>query len=146
MASELDLMLFQQHLDELPALPQVDRWTVKRGDPAALDVTVDLSSLKAPQELYRVRLRWSDYSKPPSVKFVDMTTGSETEARAWPVFDGSRPTNYFVCLPFTQEGLTHHPDWATGINAIPVLEDPLQYVLLNLQSLLDNTYTGRCQP
>lgn len=63
MASELDLMLFQQHLEEFSALPQVDRWTVKRGDPAALDVTVDLSSGKAPQELYRVRLRWTDYAK-----------------------------------------------------------------------------------
>lgn len=60
MTSELDLMLFQQHLEELSALPQVDRWTVKGGDHAALD----LSSRKAPQELYRVRLRRTDYAKP----------------------------------------------------------------------------------
>ncbi|MEH0166720.1 hypothetical protein [Roseateles microcysteis] len=144
MASELDLMLFNQHLEELQALPQADRWTIKRGDTAALDVSVDLSSRKAPQELYRVRLRWTDYSKPPSVKFVGMTTGSEAEPRAWPNFDGSRPTSFFVCLPITKEGHDHHGEWATGANAYRTVDDPLEYVLLNLQSLLDNTYTGRC--
>lgn len=35
--------------------------------------------------------------------------------------------------------------WATGVNAYPTVEDPLQYVLFSLQSLLDNTYIGRCK-
>lgn len=144
MASGLDLMLLNQHLEELRALPQADRWTIKRGDTAALDLSVDLFSRKAPQELYRVRLRWTDYSKPPSLKFIDMATGSETEPRSWPNFDGSRPTSFFVCLPITQEGHAYHGEWASGANAYPTVDDPLQYVLLSLQSLLDNTYTGRC--
>ena len=145
MASELDLMLFKQHLEELQALPQAGRWTIKRGDTAALDVTVDLFSRKAPEELYRVRLRWTDYSKPPSLKFVDMATGSETVPHAWADFEGSRPTSFFVCLPITQEGHAHHGEWATGVNAYPTVEDQLQYVLFSLQSLLDNTYIGRCK-
>lgn len=143
MASELDLMLFKQHYEELLAMPQADRWSIKRGDEAALDVTVDLSSRKAPQEHYRARLRWHDYMKPPSVKFVDMATGSESEPRAWPNFEGSRPAHFFICLPFTQEGHGHHSEWATGPNAYARPEDPLQYALINLQHLLDNTYVGR---
>lgn len=147
MASELDLMLFEQHLDELRALPQADRWTIKCGDDTALEVYVDLHPRTAPQEHYRARLRWRDYARPFSLKFIDMETGGDTNPRSWPNFEGSRPGSFFVCLPFTEEGNGYHPDWAgSKATAYITPENPLQYAVLTLQHLLDNTYAGRGQP
>lgn len=144
MASELDLMLFEQHLEELRALPQADRWTLERGDTATLEVYVDLHPHTAPQELYRARLRWRDYAKPFSLKFIDPDTGLDNNPRSWPIFDGSRPTSFFVCLPFTEEGNGYHPEWAaSAANAYRTPEDPLQNAVITLQHLLDNTYGGR---
>lgn len=145
MATEYDLVLFAQHLQEALALPRSsERWILERDGAVPLGVFCTMHSRTAPNDKYKVRLRWTDYSLPFSVKFINMDNGSETDQHAWPHIDGSRPGNYFLCSPFTKEGNDHHPEWAASAAKRYLLPDePLVFALLQLQHLLDNTYKGR---
>lgn len=75
MATALETVLLQQHLTEVLALPESCRWHLEKDDSVLLGVTVVLHSTKAPQDLYKARLNWTDYSKPVSLKFLNMNTG-----------------------------------------------------------------------
>jgi hypothetical protein len=143
-ATELEKVLLQQHLNEVLALPESCRWRLEKDDSFLLGVTVVLHSTKAPQDLYKARLNWADYSKPASLKFLSMNTGVDNDATAWPVFFGSRPQALLCCVPYTAEGHVLHPDWA-GLQQTRYEEpeNPLLYVLLTLQHALDTTYEGR---
>jgi hypothetical protein len=143
MAAEFDRMLFSQHLGAALELPLSKRWGLE-GDATALEARCDMHPRAFPAERFQVRLRWSDYSKPPSTKFIDPDTGSESNPRSWPNIDGSRPQNCFICAPWTKEGNDHHPEWAASAAAgYKTPEEPLVFSLLQLQHLLDNTYKGR---
>jgi hypothetical protein len=144
MATEFDMVLFEQHLAELRALPNATRWRLERGSPTLLEVHVDMHPRTAPSERFRARLRWQDYSKPFSLKFIDPETGRDDDPRAWPIFQGSRPASLDACVPYTEEGVRLHPEWqASPTNAYKAPESPLQFAVLTLQNLLDNTYGGR---
>lgn len=100
--------------------------------------------LGKPEELFKARLRWDDLMKAPSLKFIDMTTGADTNPAAWPKCFGFRPGSLDACLPWTAEGHRLHPEWSnSAVNAFPKVEAPVQYALLHLQSSLDNTFQGR---
>lgn len=147
MATEFDKMLFDQHLEEMLALPGASRWDLERDTQVPLEVFCTMFPRTALHERYKVRLRWTDYSTPPSVKYVDPQTGADNDARAWPNFDGSRPGSFFLCAPFTKEGHDHHPEWrGASATRYEAPEDPLVSCLLQLQHLLDNSYVGRGHP
>lgn len=144
MATELEKVLLQQHLTEVLTLPESCRWHLEMDDSVPLGVTVVLHSAKAPKDLYKARLTWADYSKPVSMKFLNLNTGLDNDAMAWPVFFGSRPQAFLCCVPYTAEGNVLHPDWA-GLQQTRYEEpeNPLLYALLTLQQALDTTYERR---
>lgn len=148
MATEFDLMLFEQHLQAALESPAAKRWNLERDPSVPLGVSCVMHPRTAPTELFKARLRWTDYSNPPSVKFLSMDTGSETDVKAWPLIEGGRASPpFFLCAPWTQEGNFHHPEWATSQAARhQAPEDPLEFALTQLQHLFDNTYQGRGTP
>jgi hypothetical protein len=144
MATEYDLMLFTQHFQAALALPAAQRWSLERAESSSLGVFCTMHPRATPSEHYKVRLRWTDYSMPFSLKFVNMENGSETDQHAWPIIAGSSPPNFFVCSVFTKEGNDHHPEWArSAAKRYKTPDEPLVFALVQLQHLLDNTYQGR---
>lgn len=143
MATEFDRVLFDQHREVALALPAAKRWSLERDTSVPLGAFCTMHPRTATSERYKVRLRWTDYTMPPSVKFVD-ENNSESDARAWPNIDGSRPTAFFLCAPWTKEGNDYHAEWK-GSEAMryKTPEEPLVFALMQLQHLLDNTYQGR---
>lgn len=144
MATEYDLMLFEQHFQAALALPAAKRWNLEREGSSPLGVFCTMHPRTAPEEQYKVRLRWTDYSKPFSLRFVNRENGAENDQHAWPNIDGSRPSSFFVCAPYTAEGNAHHPEWAlSSVNRYNTPDEPLVFALIQIQHLLDNTYQGR---
>ncbi|WP_207000030.1 hypothetical protein [Trinickia mobilis] len=144
MATEFDLMLFEQHFWAALALPVAKRWNLERDDSSPLEVFCTMHPRTAPSELYKVRLRWTDYSMPFSLKFINVVSGAENDQHAWPNIEGSRPSSLFLCAPFTTEGNSYHPEWArSAATRYKTPDEPLVFALLQIQHLLDNTYLGR---
>lgn len=144
MATEFDRVLLQQHLEAALALPAAKRWSLERDADVPLGVFCTMHPRTAPSESYKVRLHWTNYSRPPSVKFINLENNSETDARAWPNIEGSRPSSFFICAPWTKEGHDHHTEWSSSMaGRYNTPEEPLLFVLLQLQHLLDNTYQGK---
>jgi hypothetical protein len=144
MATEFDLALLEQHYQAALELPDAKRWTLERDTGVPLGVFCTMHPRTAPHEFYKVRLRWNDYSKPPSLKFINMTSSSDSDPCAWPNMDGTRPTSFFLCAPFTQEGHEYHKEWNQSASTrYKTPDEPLVFLLLQLQHLLDNTYAGR---
>lgn len=144
MATQFDLKEFEVHLQVALALPAAKRWSLERDTSVPLGVFCVLQPRTAPQESFKARLRWDDYSKPHSLKFVNMENGSDTDPRAWPNFEGSRPDSFLVCAPYTSEGHALHPEWAASpAHRYLTPDEPLVAALLTLQHVLDNTYAGR---
>ena len=144
MATEYDLMLFDQHFQAALALPAAQRWNLERDQSAPLGIFCTMHPRTAPAETYKVRLRWTDYSMPFSLKFINMENGSETDQHAWPNIDGGRPSNFFICAPYTSEGNGYHPEWALSpAHRYKTPDEPLVFALIQIQYLLDNTYQGR---
>jgi hypothetical protein len=144
MATDFELALFEQQLEEVLALPEACRWSLERDSSVPLGVFAVMHPLSKPEELFKARLRWLDLMKAPSLKFIDMTTGAENNAAAWPKCFGFRPGSLDACLPWTAEGQGLHSEWARSeANAFPKVDAPVQFALLNVQSSLDNTFQGR---
>ena len=76
MATDFELALFAQQLEEVQVLPGARRWSLERDDSVPLGVFMTTHPLCNSQELFKARMRWDDYFKPASLKFIDMTTGS----------------------------------------------------------------------
>lgn len=144
MATEFDRVLLAQHFEEALALPAAKRWNLERDTSVPLGVFCTMHPRGAANDRFKVQLCWTDYSKPPSVKFLNLETNAATDARAWPNIEGSRPTSFFICAPWTKEGHDHHPEWAASVGGrYTTPEEPLVFVLVQLQHLMDNTYQGR---
>lgn len=144
MATEYDLVLFEQHLQAALELPAAKRWSLERDKSVPLGVFCLMHPRTAPSDLYKVRLHWTDYSMPFSLKFVSIETGAENDQHAWPNIEGSRPSHFFLCAPFTKEGNDHHPEWArSSITGYRTPDEPLVFALVLVQHLLDNTYQSR---
>ncbi|HWT19227.1 MAG TPA: hypothetical protein VN280_09955 [Variovorax sp.] len=144
MATDFELALFEQQLEEVLELPEACRWDLGRDITVPLGVFAVMHPLSKPEELFKARLRWNDLMKAPSLKFIDMTTGADNNPAAWPRCFGFRPGSLDACLPWTAEGHALHGEWAhSAANAFPKVEAPLQYALLHVQSSLDNSFQGR---
>jgi hypothetical protein len=144
MATELEQALFDEELEAVRNLPEFCRWQLERDPTVPLGLYVVMHPVREPTELYKARIRWTDYFGPFSLKFVDLATNADTAQSAWPKCFGFRPGALDACLPWTAEGHGHHPDWKnSAANSFPKVELPLQYALLQVQSSLDNSYEGR---
>ena len=144
MATDFELALFEQQLEEVLALPEACRWSLEQDLSVPLGVFAVMHPRSTPEELFKIRLRWSDLLKAPSMKFIDIATGSVSNPLAWPRCFGFRPGSLDACLPWTEEGQRLHPEWAqSAANAFPKVDAPVQFALLNVQSSLDNSYQGR---
>lgn len=144
MATEYDLILFEQNFQAALALPEAQQWNIERDEFSPLSVFCTMRPRTAPAEQYKARLRWTDYSMPFSLKFINIENGSEIDQHAWPNFEGSRPSHFFVCAPFTKEGNDHHVEWGLSpATRYKTPDEPLVFALIQLKHLLDNTYQGR---
>ena len=144
MAIGLDLALFEEELDAVRSLEVAARWQLERDHSAPLGLFVVMHSANDPGQLYKARLRWEDYFAPPSLKYINMLNGSDSDPTAWPRCAGFRPGSLDSCIPLTAEGHKTHPEWCrSAVTRYPVVEVPMQYALMQLQIILDNSYNGR---
>lgn len=144
MASDFEIDLFMQELANVRGLPEAERWKIEQDLTVSLGVTIELSPAASPNDRYLARLRWTDYFGPPSLKFLNLSTGAENDPAAWPQCRSFRPSSLDACVSWTAEGHRLHPDWQSqGHTAYTAKEAPMQFVLLTLQHELDTTYTGR---
>lgn len=144
MPTELELALFEEELETVRRLPDANRWKLERDVTCPLGLLAEMHPRSAPTELYRARIRWNDYFGPFSLKFINLTTGVDTDPTAWPCCFGFRPASLDSCLPWTAEGHAHHPEWKNSAsNRFPAVDVPMQFALLQIQFALDNTYAGR---
>jgi hypothetical protein len=98
-----------------------------------------------PEENYYVRLGWSVYpGAPPSIKFATALGAAITDATAWPLTPGYRPTCLDVCKPISAEGFALHPDWARTTHAWRGEGNPFLTVVREIQRDLNSpAYQGR---
>ncbi|PAY07388.1 hypothetical protein CK489_16630 [Bradyrhizobium sp. UFLA03-84] len=112
----LAILNFEDDLKAASEARGAERWKFDRRGDLELWVTVAPAGNEA--DLYIARLFWLDYpgEKPPSVKFVDPSTGRLDIAKAWPMANGFRPGSFDICANWTAEGFVTHPEWATTDN------------------------------
>jgi hypothetical protein len=145
--TDFELICFEDEMVKVRGLPEAGRWKLGRDESVPLGLTVELHSIKAPTDLYLARFRWANYFQAPSLKFLHRQSGADNDPSAWPLCTGFRPTSLDACVAWTMEGHAVHPDWAGSPRAAFVPpEAPMQSALLNLQHVLDTTYTGRWSP
>jgi hypothetical protein len=119
------------------------RWSLTRkGD---LEVWAEVWPCDHPDERFTARLVWVDYpgDLPPSVTFVDPSTGMLGVPSAWPVAAGFRPPND-ICATWTQEGYVAHPEWKQDRSKRLVIRgNALLLILRILTHELDCSFTKR---
>jgi len=146
MATELELALFNEELQAVRSLPEASRWQLERDDSVPLGLFVTMHPIAKPTELYKARIRWTDYFGPFSLKFIDIDTGLDNNPKAWPKCFGFRPGSLDACLPWTAEGQALHPEWKNSpTQCFPKVDAPMQHALLRIQFSLDESYEGRGQ-
>ena len=144
MATDFELADFERQMREVLELPEAVRWVLERDDSVPLGVFATMHPRSHPEELFEARVRWTDLYKPPSLKFVNPASRSDTDPQTWPRCFGFRPASLDACLPWTEEGHRHHPEWrGAPATAFPTVDAPIQFALLNVQFSLDNSYQGR---
>lgn len=143
MGESISALNLKQDFEEALKCKDAARWTLKLIEPLA--VTVALSSVLFPKEVFEARLLWAAYpDNPPSLKFQDPATGRLDMPTAWPVAKGFRPGNLDACVSWSSEGFSLHPEW----RADPKFRwdsggSVLLKVLRFLQDVLDETCAGR---
>lgn len=144
MATELELALFEEELQTVRELPEANRWQLERDDSVPLGLFAEMRPRGYPDDLYKARIRWTDYFGPLSLKFIDIETGADDVPAAWPKCFGFRPSSFDACLSWTAEGHLLHPEWKnSAARRFPKVDAPMQHALLCVQYSLDNSYTGR---
>jgi hypothetical protein len=144
MATVLEQALFAEEFIQVKSMPEADRWTIEQDKDVPLGIFLTLHPVNHPKELFRARIRWSNYFEAPSLKFVNLGNGSIADPQAWPLCFGFRPGSMDACLPWTAEGQALHPEWRNSSNqSFPTVEAPMQYALLRVQSALDISYQKR---
>ncbi len=92
---------------------------------------------------YTARLTWVRHPHDaPSVTFTLGVGGSVGVTGAWPLIPGYRAPND-ICMPFTSEGFSIHPEWRTGPDAWIPTGNPYLRIATQLQNDLDHRYQGR---
>lgn len=144
MASDLELLLFEEQFRDLGQLPEASRWWLERDSAVPLGLYAVMHPISHPTERYKARLRWTDLFAAPSLKFIHLETGADNDPTAWPQCFGFRPASLDACVPWTAEGQALHPEWKNSpAHAYPKVDAPLQYGLLRVQHALDSSYQGR---
>jgi hypothetical protein len=145
MVDDLSRLNFEQDLAETLGLEEAARWKVQRG--GELELWVDVSSAKAPAEIFQARLVWPEYPGLASLKFRDPATGRLDLSTAWPVVRGFRPASFDACVNWTREGFNLHPEWRNDPNLKwhPGWNAVLR-TLRTLQNEMDDHYSGRFKP
>ncbi len=145
MATILDGHLLDDDIEEARSASDAARWTLERGNP--LEVVVTLSPQSEQQEVYRARLMWVSYpGRWPSLKFLT-ADGRTDDPRAWPACDGFRPGSFDSCVHWTSEGHGLHPEWATDARTrCPDGVNLLLECVAMLQDSLDYRHHGRFKP
>jgi len=143
MADELSELNFAQDLAEALQVPDAHRWKIDKV--ATLEVYVEISSVKAPQEIFQARLVWNVYpGEPPFLKFRDQGSGRLDLPTAWPIVRGFRPANLDACVNWCAEGFALHPEWKTDPNLKwNSTGNALLRVVRILQSEMDEYFSGR---
>src|ERR1700732_2156434 len=144
MTDELSGLNFEEDLKQASEVPEAYRWKIQKAGP--LELYVDLSSEKSPQEFFQARLLWVTYpgESPPSLKFRDPTTGRIDLATAWPVVRGFRPASFDACVNWCAEGFALHPEWKNDPNVKwNPAGNPILRTLRNLQNEMDRHFQGR---
>lgn len=144
MATELEQSLFEEELQTVRELPDAKRWQLERDMTVPLGLFAIMHPISNPKELYKTRIRWTDYFRPFSVKFINMMNGTDNDPSAWPRCSGFRPSSLDICLPWTAEGHALHPEWKNSVkHQYPKVDAPMQFALLQIQYSLDTCYEGR---
>ncbi len=143
MCQELSALNLGEDFVKAIACEDASRWRLEKINP--LEVVVNLSPAKDPNEIFQARLLWSSYpGEPPSLKFRDPSTGRLDMPTAWPVVHGFRPNTLDACVSWCAEGFALHPEWR---NDPKFRWDSRRNVLLKvvriLQAELDAFYQGR---
>lgn len=134
---------YRDDLLEAEGAEDAARWKTERGRPQ--EVFVTMTSLLDPENSYQVRLAWTAYPlDAPSLKFRNPDTKSLTDASAWPLVRGYRPTSFDACVNYSAEGFAIHPEWRNDASLRWRSEgNVLLKVLRILQTELDDHYSGR---
>jgi len=136
-------LAFEEDLVATEATEDVAQWKIERGK--SQEVFVTMRSIMDPDNRYQARLAWIRYADDaPSLKFQNAATGSLTDATAWPIVRGFRPTTFDACVNYSAEGFVLHPEWQRD----PKLRwrpdgNMVLKVLRILQAELDEYYSGR---
>ena len=145
MSDELSVLNLRDDFAEAGDVPEAARWKLEMS--SALEVLVTLAPVRAPDEIFQVRLLWTRYPDcPPSLKFRDPKSGRLDMPQAWPVGRGFRPQSLDACVNWCSEGFALHPEWRTDPRwKWNSSGNPLLWVLRQLQEELDHYYGGRFQ-
>ena len=143
MPEELSKLNFDEDLKEVLSLSEAEKWKLQA--PGGLEVLATLSPASVAGEVFQARLHWQIYpDQAASMKFRDPETGRLDARQAWPTGSGFRPDQFDMCVNFTSEGFTTHPEWK---NDLAKRWDPRGNALLKslrmLQSHLDEHFNGR---
>lgn len=128
-------------------LQNINRWEISReGD------LVYLTLEARDREKYRLLCLCDGYpQRPPGVVFVD-SNNNKMARQAWPRGNHAfmevvkPPSNCFLCMPLTREGLQHHREWVNNPAVNPWNETRTLIEIFNfVQGLLrSKDYEGRC--
>ncbi len=144
MATDLELLLFEEQFRGLGHLPEAARWRLERDSSVPLGLYALMCPISHPTDLYKARLRWTDLFAPSSLKFVHLQTGVDNDPTAWPQCSGFRPGSLAAGVPWSAEGHALQAEWKNSpAHAFPKVEAPLQYALLRVHHALDSSYQGR---
>lgn len=141
--SELSKLNLDDDFKGAVAAEDARRWQLERK--ADLEVWVTLSPDGHEEQTFTARLYWTVYPGdwPPSVRFLDPSTGSLDAPTGWPTGSGFRPPND-ICATWTLEGYMTHPEWKTDPSKRLVIRgNALLLIVRILQHELDCNFTGR---
>lgn len=143
MDDKLSELNFAQDLEDALQVADAKRWKIEKA--AALEIYVELVSMKAPEQLFQARLLWNTYpGEPASLKFRDPVSGRLDLPTAWPIVRGFRPTSLDACVNWCAEGFALHPEWKNDPNLKWKSDgNVLLRVLRILQSEMDEHFSGR---
>lgn len=139
--SQLNLEADQEAVVELLA-QRGGRLHHEDDDPGAYWLEINPEATN--QKPYYVLVKWTRYpAQPPSVKFATAVRGELNVTSAWPQIPGYRPGAFDICMPFTAEGFSVHPEWCTTSDAWRDTGNPFLWVAEILQRDLKTRCEGR---
>ncbi len=141
--SEVSKLNLDDDFAEALKVEDARRWDLERK--GGLEVWVTLAPEGHPAERFTARLLWTAYpgDLPPSVQFVEPSTGRLGVRSTWPMAPGFRPPND-ICANWTLEGYAAHPEWKKdAATRLVIRGNALLLSVRNLQHELDCGFTGR---